>query len=449
MTAFPGLKDTLYSWWQEACAGWLNYAKQQPFSGFESWREFTRRTFLRSALDLTSWEAVCGILNDDLCLKAQVDHTVGSVLWRKRIEVVDIAEAFSVAAVDQYERNGLTAGISDELFERTFLPIDDFFASEAVTYDAIAPILGLQVERTPIRLTESVWIEELDLAEQVGSVDTLVMLELAYREMTHGMREFPSYLKHVFRSTFALPKLIDPILDEEKASSEAVAIYQKVEAAQRNCIRAIAITTAPRILAWPVRIAERGWRRSKSGIGLSMPPLSIRLDAPGAMIMAASEPTLRLAWEHISHPSFANSNAAVRVAVDRLAGLGSRTNAEDRLVDALIACEAFFTIGSSSRAELAFRASLNAAMLSERCQLAMSPAQTLNFMLKAYDLRSRIVHGDEIRGRDLKLGQDALDINSWVHFSVEIVRRAIVWTFAQRKPGEKISVDWQSLYFSK
>ena len=181
---------------------------------------------------------------------------------------------------------------------------------------------------------------------------------------------------------------------------------------------------------------------------LRTPQLAVTIQPPEAMLYSTSESSVRLAYEHLSAASFDANNPAVRVAVDRLAGLGTRTQIADQLVDVLIACEAFFTLGSESRTELAFRAALNAAALSSEIGFPMQSKDVLALLLSAYNLRSKIVHGSPVRDRDLRHLGKTLDLGDG-RTSAPMVRRGILWSFGQCEPDAKIEIDWESLYFCK
>ncbi len=68
-------------------------------------------------------------------------------------------------------------------------------------------------------------------------------------------------------------------------------------------------------------------------------------------------------------------------------------------------------------------------------------------MQAAYDLRSRIVHGDDIREKDRKLGDQVVDLDVWTYFCAEIVRQAVLWCFNNTQPGTKVSLTWPDYYF--
>ncbi|MEO6835238.1 MAG: hypothetical protein ABI231_04950 [Candidatus Tumulicola sp.] len=138
----------------------------------------------------------------------------------------------------------------------------------------------------------------------------------------------------------------------------------------------------------------------------------------------------------------------MRVVLDRLAGLGTR-QPDDQLVNALIACKAFFTLGHGGRSELGFRTSLNAAALSPH--LGLDPAFTqplvMETLTRAYDLRSRVVHGDEIREKHRRLSGAVFEISDFAFWAAEeIVRRAIAWSMEVKPPVEALTTDWEHYY---
>jgi hypothetical protein len=108
----------------------------------------------------------------------------------------------------------------------------------------------------------------------------------------------------------------------------------------------------------------------------------------------------------------ARTHGMIKNAVRRFDYAADRSLPEDKIVDLLIAAESLF-LSDQSGTELGFRLSARVAALlgadvDER--LALS-----TFMRRAYSARSKIVHGDTLKEKDLRdLGDDRVDIHGSV-----------------------------------
>lgn len=95
-----------------------------------------------------------------------------------------------------------------------------------------------------------------------------------------------------------------------------------------------------------------------------------------------------------------------RICVRRFNAVGERSNVEDKLADLMIAAEALFLhdIGEGNRTELGYRLSLRAARLLSF--VGYQPRSVYVAFKRAYDLRSKVVHGGVLPEKVKLLGEE-------------------------------------------
>ena len=152
----------------------------------------------------------------------------------------------------------------------------------------------------------------------------------------------------------------------------------------------------------------------------------VTLDAAGAADLARYWAALRET----------QAQGAPSLALRRLRDAAERRRDADRILDLVIAAEAFFLPADGDHTELKFRSSLHAAFYLET-ELARRRI-VYRTVGAAYDMRSTIAHGGEPGSVNI-LGE-RLTIEALTPRIEEIVRRAV-----QRRLDERHEPDWNAL----
>lgn len=100
------------------------------------------------------------------------------------------------------------------------------------------------------------------------------------------------------------------------------------------------------------------------------------------------------------------------VGTRRFAYAADRNRADDRIVDLMIAAEALFLPGTAS--ELAYQLSLRAACFLDK-SIGAGPVERLRYFKAAYDARSKVAHGHELKPKKLRAlgGKDPVSIEEF------------------------------------
>jgi len=144
-----------------------------------------------------------------------------------------------------------------------------------------------------------------------------------------------------------------------------------------------------------------------------------------------------------------HSRREIEGSIRRFGFAADRTRADDEIVDLMIAAESLLMQRGDEkyRGEIRFRLSVRAASL-----LADTPEQRLSafrFMRRAYDARSKIVHGGTLSESHL-VGLDGsqLSVDGFADSLEDAVRKALHKAMDRLASGEGFPPDWDSLMFA-
>lgn len=452
---FPKLYDALSDWWPVALAAVEkagNEAIDEPL--LERWSRFNE---LARAYWLSSdeWQRVIQAVEEDERLHSQVGHEIGSFLFNgKKLGFDDISEFFiTEAQVRQLDAKEETA---DQRFHKAYTRLDQYLASTALQYDIYVPLIGLECESHEINLDNDTTIARLQ-DEDWGRFRIAMSMNGAQLGADRIDEEnLPEFYRFGLRIRRTLPELVGPTTFD---SEQARAFYAEIDGVITDTIRSLAAATFTQIISWPAQISEQGLSASNTrGVTLRQPQMILPLSSAGAKLQTYAEATLKLAWQHLRHAHFSDhkTNRSIGVALERLGGLGDNIHRpQEQLVDTVIACEAFYMLGEDGTQELRYRVSTNAAFFSTRLNVALAPPAVFNIVYEAYDVRSRVVHGSEVRFQDVffKGAPESFpsDVDGrlryFVFYIAELVRQGIVNLMQAAPPGAKVDVNWETIIY--
>ena len=94
------------------------------------------------------------------------------------------------------------------------------------------------------------------------------------------------------------------------------------------------------------------------------------------------------------------------------------------MVDVMVAAEALY-LSDLGPDELGFRLALRASVFSDPDRLNMTRREVFDLMKSAYVVRSKIVHGDEPKPKDLKVKGALVGLVEFVQATEEVVRQGL------------------------
>jgi hypothetical protein len=173
-----------------------------------------------------------------------------------------------------------------------------------------------------------------------------------------------------------------------------------------------------------------------------------RVPGGGFRLTAAKCAELQQLWR-IAHDESFPTNRALALAIRRLTFAAQRERVEDRLIDILIAAEAFYltdVADTKERGELKYRLALRAALWSENSLVGWDRRQVRDHMKRAYDLRSVVAHGGDPKPKDVKVKGQHVSLANFVHVTEDIVRNALHKAVQQLSSGTgRLSISWEDL----
>jgi hypothetical protein len=125
-------------------------------------------------------------------------------------------------------------------------------------------------------------------------------------------------------------------------------------------------------------------------------------------------------WRQLRQPGLLQRQKALALALRRLSYQAHRQRVEDEMVDIMVAAEALY-LSDLGPEELGFRLALRASALSDPQKLGMTRRNVFDLMKSAYGVRSKIVHGDEPKQKDLKVKGAQVPLTEFVQATEEVV----------------------------
>jgi Apea-like HEPN len=204
----------------------------------------------------------------------------------------------------------------------------------------------------------------------------------------------------------------------------------------------------------PVAISGRAsfpaeWTPQFGGVVYYMEPLTQAERFRQLHLNEEASAELVKVWNQLRQPGLLQKQKALALGLRRLSYQAYRQRIEDEMVDVMVAAEALYLAGLGP-GELGFRLALRASALSDAPKLGMTRRQVFDLMKSAYDARSKIVHGEEPKSKDLKVkGAQAL-LPDFVQATEGVVRQGLREALNRAtSPKDKWPPDWDAMTLPK
>lgn len=266
--------------------------------------------------------------------------------------------------------------------------------SDSSTVTTVWPIWGLTPDQD-IQLDEHTTFRELTTDEKLNCLN-MQIIAMRYDEVVpDAARWFGLCHQQTVKKSFGgdwSPDVAAMIqhtaaLDQAFEDFFAVALL----ATDRAMFHAGGIAVAPRLQLQSL------WGTGVSGIGAAGGTgLRFLINDPSTATTAETAQILQRLWTFVRNPGRSRFAKRTVTAIRRLFYAETRNRPADTLVDLMIACEALYL--DTDKDELKFRLSLNAALWAD----GVNKRAVLADVRKAYDLRSKIVHGAAVDPEKIK-----------------------------------------------
>lgn len=305
-------------------------------------------------------------------ISCHFNASVSTATYSQRLTTLDLP----FWAVNEFLGNDGIIDFNLDRFNAIYFKVEDAFYNQNIEYENITPLCGFTMECSELLLSENISIVRLTDDEILDFFNFGIKLGYGRcgRDLIDEVHEF------AIKVSFKLPKIID---DKPHLLQNNDFFTDKYDQAIINAFRIYKKGTL-----YPITTL----RKSKS---LLAPGVSFKFETPvkpfirNPYKLSNSEiDEFKLFWSE--HENNFLTKKTLSVGIGRFSQSTIRDNSEDRIIDLMIASEAFFLTDGNS--ELQYKFAHRAATY-----LGKDSNQKKNiyqFMKKIYDLRSKIVHGD-------------------------------------------------------
>lgn len=414
-------------------------------TGISEWARTSETTFELQNLELPYWRRaawshaetlhaltdhrlLAQALQQDPVVRRHIDTLVGTWRGARSFRIEEIADHLIWRMAEK--KGGLVFDSAE--FDRLFNDFDSDIRQTEIDYFAVAPIMGFQPEKVPIRLEPKLQIDRLTDEEIGRCLRVNVYPGIHSGGTLHLTYPFAVRYRFLEKKRFG-----DLSVDPAAIEAEQEALTSKILSVV-HCLRLFKSggVSIPSLVIftphWPLEGGTSGGMVEPRTVG-------------GQYTLTSGEcEAFQEFWKKYN---LARRTPFIDGAIRRFGYAGERHRPEDRLVDLIVCAESLFLSDAGEtreRGEMRFRLSLRFAVFADLQDYGRTDAFRL--MRSAYDARSAIVHGGRISPNDLNLPKVGKATLSKFVEAVEEALRATLHQAIETQPIDKSRlVDWDAL----
>ena len=420
-----------------------NYEEQDDrYRVVEHWKEGPENVFRRVVLEepdpwlpirrnrdalegLSEYGVAEEALRRDEVFGPQMDTIVGTTMAVHRVEPDDIVQGLLGKV--------LSPGfdLDETLFDEVYAELEDVFARRSVPVVVVMPLRGLLLEESPFELEPDL---ELDL---LNDDELSACLAFGLLRGPLDMSGDMVILDANSRSGLRYRIFLEKVVGEDRLGSGDT--RETIDATLERAILALRLLKSGDIAPSNRVILLDDWFMRQRSM---MPGTFPSRDWPGEYsLRRADHGGLRQVLGALQNEAVRNQRS-LQLALRRFSMAADRTLAEDKILDTTTAAEALFLNDlGKERAELGYRSSLRAAFLLGEEMTHRRRIQ--RFMRDAYNVRSRISHGDEVSTAKA-FDETEVDLRVFADGLHEVMRSAIN-EVVRRVTATGSMIDWNGL----
>jgi hypothetical protein len=416
------------------------------------WEKQNADSYVKRQIQRPSWAIVLHKANDEITktkefldfinvvsadeiISPQLDTLVGTCAGSCRLEANNIArwpvyEFLTNHGIDKFNVSS---------FNSVYSKIESLLYSKEIDFENITPLCGFTMDDSEISLTENISIVKLSEKEILEFFGLGIKLgsSMGNVDFVHGVHQY------AIKISYKLPKIIG----ERDASINIKDFEQNeffINKNEQAVIDALRIYKEGKL--YPVTTTRRGKSILSTGVSYSFEaPVKGFMKNKYSLLKNEIDEFISF-WNEKSRAELPEKNF-LSVGIRRFSQSNERDNIEDIIIDLMISAEAIFlSSGGSFQGELKYRLSHRAAMFIETDVELQK--YVFDFMQKAYDVRSSIVHGSNPKlpnkrdGSAYTLEEFCGDIERYLRVSI---KKAISKTAAAKDKSN--AIDWKSIIF--
>lgn len=357
---------------------------------------------------------------------------VGTIFGRRNVDELNIA----FRLVRQFLFDDRIESFDIDAFNTVYLEIENDLLSDEVEFERITPLCGFRMDGNELQLAENISIVKLAESE----ILRILNLGISLGSVAGGIGGYGAINdvnEYGIKITKKFPKLYEGM--DVQIGPESDYLFSSV--VENSIVDGLRVFKTGRV--FPITSIYKAKGVFELGVGFSFERQVPPFMKDKYELNRSEFDEFKDFWK-IKNTSDASSRKYLDVAIRRFSQANDRSNDEDEFVDLMIAAESLFLASDGgNQGELSYRLSHRAAMY-----LGSSiehQKYIFNFMRNAYNVRSKIVHGDtpslpkkQDGNRYESLKDFSRDLEGYLRFGV---KRAIASNVGERK------IDWDSIIF--
>jgi hypothetical protein len=373
------------------------------------------------------------IVESDEAISSQLNTLVGSDFEASRLETRNIA----TWAISEFLSDQEIKQFNIQTYNEIYSKIESALYSDEIENEVLTPLCGFKSAELEISLNENISIIKLSKTEILDVLNLGINLGMSMGRMDfiHSPHEY------AIRTTFKSKKVIGDNTKDINTIQDNPYINGTYTT---DIIDALRIYKEGKL--YPITTIRRTNSLLTNGVSFSFEtPVKYFMQNEYSLSETESS-SFKSFWEKHKQNK-PTDKSFLSVAIRRFSQSNERDNIEDRIIDLMISAESIFlSSGGSFTGELKYRLSHRAAMYIE--DDVKKQRYVFEFMQKAYDVRSSIVHGSKpklpkkIDNSEYTLEEFCKDIETYLRFSI---KKAINGN--SNKEAKANAIDWKSVIF--
>ena len=367
-------------------------------------------------------------LDDEI--SRQVDTLVGAPFSRSRME----ARNYAVRPAHAFLTDNSVEKFNKDIFDRFYLEMEKDIFSDEIEAENLTPLCGFKMECVELSLTDSICIVKLSEKDIIDFFNLGIKLGSSIGDYDY-VRDVHQY---AIKRSYKLPKILGEQGKPVDDSEDYNLLRNKNE---QSIIDAFRIFKKGKL--YPITTISRGKGFFSMGTSFTFEnPVKNFMKDKYSLSNAETE-EFKSFWKEKSEANLPERNF-LSVAIRRFSQANERDNVEDEIIDLMISAEALFlSSGGSFMGELKYRLSHRAAMYIESD--VKQQKHIFNFMQKAYEVRSSIVHGSDPKLPKRSDGTKYATLKDFCDDIEQYLRISIKKAISSDNISK--GIDWNSIIF--
>jgi hypothetical protein len=378
---------------------------------------------------------VSEVVKSDKIISSQLNTLVGTCMGRIRLGLDNIV----FKPITRFLTDTEIIGYDDSIFRAEYLRIEDSLYSDEIEFERLTPLCGFYMDNSDILLNNNISIIRLSEYEIIDLLRHGIKVGDSFgpENFIHHIHQFAIKLK------YSLPKIVGDHDIEGSIGVHNPYITGDMEQAVINALR---IFKEGKV--YPLGAVTKNYNLFNFGVSYNYGNPSKYFMIDKFKLVENEKDNFLEFWETYNMLTIPEKHY-LSVAIRRFSQASERESIEDKIFDFFISAEALFlSSGGSSQGELKYRLSHRAAMFIE--DEPEKQRNVFEYMQRAYDVRSAIVHGTTPKllkkedGTSCSLEEFCKDMESHLRFSL---KKAI--KLAALAEGSNKIIEWNSIIFPK